>query len=235
MPFSYQQLLHNVALRMSALAGTQKAQVEASYNTAVLSEANLKSADWPFGSLRDAVIMAIADFRWAVADTGSHPWRSWMSETISPLAYGTGLPAKVGNAAIIGVWGPVKDVATGIQLTEQPLEVIRRIRAETWRKYPLYYFKITDRLIEHTVAEVSVGCCVYDRDTELTGFDNNDPVTLPDVLELPITARAISLLTRDGAYVKQAAEYTAFADSALARIRAGFTTVTSKTMPGPTP
>lgn len=232
---TYQVLLHSVALRLSALVGTDKTVITASYNTAVLTAADFKSADWPFNAFKDAILMAEADFAWAIADCGGHPWRQRLAVVSSAVISGTSPVASApGPSIIIGVIGSVKDTNDGIVLTEQPLELIRRINAESaWRIYPLYYFKMDDMRLFHTRPSVVVDLCFYDRDACSTAFDANDKMLLPDVLELAITARAISYLTRDGAFSEQAAIYRSYSDEALVRIRAGQTTLPGKALPGP--
>lgn len=232
---TYQHILHDVALRMNALVGGDVTAVNTTYNNIVLNATHFKSVDWPFASFKDAILMAIGDFVWAIADTGGHPWRAIIGTVTAPLANHAVLPALVGgNQEIIGTWGMVRDSVSSIPLTEQPLDVVRRANQETWRKYPLYYFKIDGNYIEHTRPTVVIECCTYSRQTHSTAFDANGEVLLPDVLQLPLAARAISIMTKDGAFEGQAAIYRAYSDEALMRIRSGLTTLPAKTLPSPT-
>src|SRR5689334_9479247 len=106
MAVPYQQILHNVALRMSALVGTQVAQIAATYDTAVLTAANFKSADWPFNSFRDAILMAVEEFAWTIAEVKNHTWRTSLADITTNLANKALLPSlSATNKPIIGVWG----------------------------------------------------------------------------------------------------------------------------------
>lgn len=234
---TYQQMLHDVAIRLNALVGTNKTTIAATYDVATLNATHFKSADWPFNSFRDAQIMAVADFSWAIADTGGHPWRSTVGPSVTPgLASGVAPPAEAANSVpIIGVWGAVRDSADNLPLTEQPLDLIRRINQEPWRTYPVYYFKFDGDSIYHTRPFVEIECCTYSQDAQLTIWNSGTgAIPLPEVLRPALAARAISILTKDGAFADQAAVYREYSNDALTRIRAGLTTLPSKTLPSPT-
>lgn len=237
MSVSYQTILHDVAIRMRALVGTQVLNIATTYDTGTLTSAHFKSADWPFNSFRDAILMAEAELAAAIAMTGNHPWRAYYAGITNTLTNGAQLPSTDSlNAPIIGVWGTVYDAnSTARPCTEQPLEVIRRINQETdWRRYPLYYFKIDGQLIFHTVpAGVKIDVCAYNRATRLAAWPAGN-ISLPDVLEATLVARAISLMTKDNAFVEQAKIYRDYSDVAITAIRSGLTSVPAKTIPAPT-
>jgi hypothetical protein len=232
---TYQQILHDVALRLNALTGTSVGLVSATYDNANLNASHFKSADWPFNSFRDTIVMAVGDFAWTIADTGSHPWRASLAAVTAPLATGVTLPSvAANNREIIGVLGSVRDSVSNIPLTEQPLDVIRRANQSTWRTYPLYYFKIDGSSIEHTRPFVEVECCTYSHAEQLTLWNANGLMPLPSALRAAIGARAISLLTKDSAWESQARIYRDYSNDALTAIRGGLTTIPSKALPGPT-
>ena len=233
---TYQQLLHDTALRLNALVGTTVDTIEATYDNVALNDTHFKSADWPINSFRDTLIMAVADFAWAIADTGSHPWRAFLAGVTAPLANGVTLPStSATNREIIGIWGAVRDSADNMPLTEQPLEVIRRVnQSASWRTYPLYFFKIDGGSIEHTRPFAEVECCTFSTNDQYTAWSGIGTVPLPAVLRLGIVSRAIALLTKDGAWESQARIYADYADAALMRIRNGLATVPAKTLPNPT-
>lgn len=236
MAVTYQQLLHDVAIRMNGLIGSQANTLNTTYDTATLTSANWKSADWPFNAVRDAILMAEEDFATAIALTGNHPWRSFLAAVTSSVANATNLPTQSSSGKdIVGVWGGIYDATDGEPLTEMPLDVIlRRTRnANSHYVIPVYYYKIDGRRIYHTRTNIILECCVYDRSDQATAFTNNSDMLLPDVLEPAITARAISLLTRDGAYADQAAIYRQYSDDALVSIRGGATSIAAKSVPVP--
>lgn len=235
MAVTYQQLLHDVAIRLNALVGGQVASITTTYDTAVLATGNFKSADWPFGSIRDAILMAEEDFAWAIADTANHPWRSSLGAVTGVLGDGSPLPMFASTGPrIIGVFGAVLDATDNAECLEGELDQIMRVnRLKTAGLLTLehYLYRIDGRRIRHTRDGVIIDVCVYDRNQGLGEFAINGNALLPDVLEGPIVARALSLLTKDGAFADQAAIYTKYADQALARIREGLTSVGPKAVP----
>lgn len=236
MACNYQQLLHDVAIRMNGLVGSQTAALNTTYDTATLTSANWKSADWPFNGVRDAILMAEQDFATAIALTGNHPWRSFLAAVTSNVGNATNLPFQSsGNKDIVGVWGGIYDATDGEPLSEMPLDVVlRRTRnANSHYVTPVYYYKIDGRRIYHTRTNVILECCIYDRSDQATSFTNNNDMLLPDVLEPAIVARAISLMTRDGAYADQAAVYRQYSDDALVSIRGGASNIAAKSIPVP--
>lgn len=221
---TYQNLLHDVALRVSALAGSNVTQINASYDTAVLTAANFKSADWPFNSFRDAILMAMGEFAWAIADTSGHPWRQYLRSQTGLLNTRVPLPVlSDANREIIGVFGTVFDSVDGIPLIEQPVDVVRRIVREAWRTYPLYFYAFSGMRIEHTRGFVRIECCHYSRTVELANFNAGLQIPLPDPAQAGVMARAVSILTKDGAWESQARIYRDYSEEALKAIRLGAT------------
>lgn len=228
MTLPYQQLLHDTAIRMNVLTGAQAGDLATSYDIAALTAANFKSADWPFNSFRDSILMAVGEFAWAIAETPNHPWRAVLpATTTGSIANGTALTFG------IGVPDFVRDGTDSTQLTEQPLEVVQRIVRETWRVYPLYFYKMQGDILYHTRAAVSVKIRTYNRATELAAYPAGNCL-LPDVLEAPIVARAISLMVKDSKMQDKADIYRGYSDQALAAIRAGATSVNPMPIPAPT-
>lgn len=218
MTVSYQQILHDTALRMNALVGSQVATLATTYDTASLTVANFKSADFPFNSFRDAILMAVGDYVLVIAATPNHPWQSRISSiTVSPIANGTALSAELGVLSI-------RDTVDNTQLTEQPLEVVQRIVRETWRTYPLYYYKVSGGILYHTRAAVAVQSMLYNRTTELAQFAAGNMV-LPDVLETAVMARAISLMVKNTQLEDKAGIYRKYSEEVIADIRAGYTSI----------
>jgi len=214
-----------VALRMSALAGSQVVQIAATYDTAPLTAAQFKSADWPFNSFRDAILMAVEELAWTIAEVKTHTWRAVLGSVTNDLANNAELPAVSATAKpVIGVWGDVFDSADGKLLTDElDLATLRRVADSAWRTMPIYYYKIAAHHIVHTRTLVKIDCCVFDRADELARWNAAGNMILPDVLEPAVSSRAISLMTRDGAFAQQAERYAVYSDAALAAIRLGQT------------
>lgn len=235
MTVTYQQLLRDTAIRLSALVGSQKTTITATYDTATLTDAHFKSADWPFGAFRDAILMAEEDFAWAVADTANHPWRSGILSTTSSLADASNLPpVETGGRRIIGVLGAVYDATDGTECLQGELDEImrvRRLQTAGVLTLPVYLYRLDGQRIRHTRTNVVIEVCYFDREVRLAAFNTNLNMLLSDVLEFPIVARAVSILTKETAFADQAAVYDRYATSALMRIRDGLTSVGNKAIP----
>lgn len=233
MALTYQQLLHDTAIRLNALVGTQAAALATTYDTGNLTAANFKSADWPFNSFRDAILMAEAEFVWAIADVGDHPWRSNFTSTLTGLTNPSNIPATDGSSKkIVGVLGGVYDTADGNSLREAPRELVLRINRMA-TGIPEYLYFVDGRRIVHTRTSVIIEVCVYDLATQLTAFGANGNSILPDNLRAAVSCRAASnmqktTLTRNQDVLKTYREYS---DQALATIRAGLTSVNPKSIP----
>jgi hypothetical protein len=236
MAVTYQQLLHSVALRANALVGSQAGTLETTYATTTLTNTNFKSADFPFTSFRDAILQAEQDFVSAVAFTGQHPFRRSIRGVTANLAHNAVLPATSSTGKpIVGIFGSVYDASDSTPLVEMPIDVIvRRVRnANTNYVCPVYYYKFDGEIIRHTRTNVVIECCIYLRSDQVTAYDAAGNMLLPDVCEPGITARALSFLFRDGAYIEQAAVWRQYSDEALTAIRAGSTNVAPRSIPVP--
>lgn len=232
---TYQHVLHQVANRMNALVGSTVAQITITYDKVTLTAADFKSADWPFNSFRDTIIMAVADFSLAIADTKGHVWRRYLLNGLSvtgDLANKAFIPTvDAANREIIGVPDVVFDSVDLTHLEEVPLDVVRRLNRETWRDESLYYYHIGDSLsIEHTRPNVKIVVCTYSRSDQLAAWPNGN-IALPSVLEPGIVSRTISLMTKDGAFEDQAAVYRTYSDQQLALIRMGQDTAPNIKLP----
>lgn len=234
MAVTYQQLLHSTALRANALVGAQAATLETTYATAVLTSTNFKSADFPFSSFRDAILQAEQDFVNAVAFTGQHPFRRNIAATSAAVTSGSTLPTQSsGSIPAVGIFGAILDASDGLPLVEMPLDVILRRNRNANSHYvvPVYYYKIDGNTVFHTRTSVTFELCVYSRATQVTSYDANGNMLLPDVCEPGIVARALSFLFRDGAYADQAAIWRKYSDDALVAIRGGSTSVATNSVP----
>lgn len=234
MAVSYQQLLHDTALRMNALVGTQFAALETTYATATLTASNFRSADWPFSSFRDAILMAVGDFIAAIAHTAEHPERPAFESNTATVLNNAVIPStNAGSLPIIGAYGAVVDSSDGNILDPYPLAEVRRIVAETWRLYPLYLYAFNGGRIAHTRPSVVIRVCTFDRTAQLTAFNAAGNMPLADYHESGVVAQALRHLTSK-ATLRNAvdlAPYTAFAEEALAVVRAGIIATDAKPLP----
>jgi hypothetical protein len=229
---TYQMILHDVALRMSALVGLNANILATTYDKNVLAPVDFKSADWPFNAFRDAILMAVADYSRAIADTRPHTWRADLAGVTADLANAAQLPSfSTAAKEIIGVWGDVVDSGDLTPLEERPLEEVRRVNLEDWRTLPVYIYHMADQQINHTRAVVKIRCCTYSQSDQMAAWITNGFIPLPGVLRPAIMARAISIMVRDSSLIDQAQVYRAYSDQAEMAIRAGSTKLPEGRLP----
>lgn len=229
MAITYQNLLHDVGLRINALQGSRAPELQTTYHETILGSTNFMSADFPYDSVVDSILLAEGDFAWTIANTDNHPFRSYLTALTNALSNESTLPSTTNTGRpIIGVWGSVYDSVDGQPCTEQTLDVVRRLTDEPWRLYQLYFYTVDGAKLYHTRPNVTVEVCTYDLTVQTTAFNVNGNSVLPDVLRSAVAARAIGYLTRDNAYTEQAAIYRRYADDAVVQIKAGLSNITEK-------
>lgn len=236
----YHDIIASVALRINALANsTLPDDLQAKYTVRPLSSADFDSSIFPFDDIKGAVKKAVATFKLAIANKGGHPWRNYpgLGSVTEVINNGGDQPGQDENGlSIIGVWGTVFDSVDNRPLIEAPLEQIMRRNAHpTMFLLDQYKFKLDDPKLWHTRADgrVKIKCCIYDGIIEQEAIDNNDDMTLPDVLEPAVMSAAIALLVRDDEFTAQASLYAQYAGTWLESIGSGLSSVTSKAIPGP--
>lgn len=240
MSVPYHDIVASVALRVNALANaTLPADLQTAYAVRPLTSANFDSSIFPFDDIKGAVKKAVATFKMTIANKGGHPWRNYpgLASVTSFVNNGGDLPGQDEDGlSIIGVWGTVFDSVDNRPLIEAPLEQIMRRNAQA-SIYLLdqYKFKIDDQKLWHTRVNdrVKIKVCIYDGLTEQEAIDNNDDMTLPDVLEPAVMSAAIALLVRDDEFMGQASQYGQYAVTWFEAIGSGLTSVNSKAIPGP--
>ena len=221
---TYQQLVHNVLLRGNAMIGAQAGPLDTTYNVAVLTSANSDSADFPFGATRDAVIMGVESVSKTIANGNDNTAKAYFQSQTAALSNISDIPAvDAFGVGIIGVLGAVHDNVSGTPLTEMSLDEITRFNRNAGGQYvcPVYGFKIWGGKIYCTRPTVTITCNVFSRAAQLTLFNSNGIVPLPDTEEPSITSFAISMLTRDGVYESQAQIYRSYYMQAMADYQQG--------------
>ena len=185
---TYSSIIRQVALRCGMLRGPQVESLQTSYSTDPLTVAEfaiLKEApNTPLYALVDYALNAEAGLVDAIASTANHPFRASITEQTANLAYGALIPATSsgGGAIVSQIYGAVRDAVTSEPMTENQLEQIRdRVQNpdDTWL-IQQYWYAIFDRRIYHTVANVVMDVCVYDRPAMTVSL--SDSIALPDVL-----------------------------------------------------
>jgi hypothetical protein len=233
MAVSYQTVLRQIALGAGMLRGESTPGLQTSYEDTTLNQWDLiPDGKYPLSALTDALLDAESALANAIADTGGHPWRSYLLSFTAAITSGDVIPAVDGDSnPIIGILGSVCDGEdTSLVCTEQPIEVIRRWeRTSSYWKQQFYYFKIAVDSIIHTRSSVLIQCCIYNRETQQTALEANNDMLLPDSLVPAIVSGALAFLG-----VENAVMYRGMFDSSVSAIKSGLTSVPSVAMNSPT-
>lgn len=236
MSLNYHDCLASAAIRANALIGTQMAALETTFLVRPLTSANFQSTVFPFTAIKYSLRMAEEKLCQAIANTGNHPWRDYLSSTTSSLANFASLPSlDVNSKQIIGIWGSVRDASNGVACKANQLENIQRIVDNTDSRYLMqhYFYRIDGQRIYHTRTGVKIDCCIYDGDTQTTAINANTAVLLPFILEEAYVCGTVAMLFRDDEMMSQAQSYASYFNNTLASIAQGLTSVDSKTIPAP--
>jgi hypothetical protein len=234
-----QTILREAAVRCNALVGPKPANLETTYNVSPLTAANFQSSIFPFTAFLDQETASIARFSNAIAETGNHPWRSFVGLSVTaPLASGDVIPSvDVNGDPIIGLYGSVLDNDDQtIICTEYPEQAIRRrnLNPSLW-VIPVYGFKMSGDGITHTRPNgVVVQVCTFNWNTVYQSVVNNGNLTLPDSLANAIVYDMVANLIRDDEFIPQAQVYRAAADQVEMNIRKGLASVSEQVIAGPT-
>ena len=228
---TYHDILAGVALRINALKGTDPVALQITYSTRPLTDELFDSSIFPMDAIRDSILNAEQRLAAVIANTGNHPWRTFLggpSET-TVLMNGDLMPSiDVNGVGIIGIYGSVLDVDDPTLIcTEQPVEVLRRrqLTPNLWI-IPAYNYSLDGNGIIHTRPNgVTVQVCVYDYATQQAAFDANEPILLPDVLAEALICGGVAGLVRDDEFTTQASLYVQYFNAAEQSIISGLTSV----------
>lgn len=235
MSVPYSRLVAGIGLRLNAIVGALPSDLDTTYKKTSFTQADFDSGDWPLSLVQDLVILAEARYAGIISNVGNQPLRRALHSVTAGIAKGAVIPAiDSASEKIIGIYGSIRDLADNTVLTEQPLEVIRRINAETWRTYGLYHYKIDGVRLEHTRPSATIDVCTYNSVTQRAAVQAGGNMLLPDHLESGLICEAVSMAFRDDAFSQQSSEYRGYSNEQIALIQNGLTSVPSKSVPGPT-
>ncbi len=235
MAATYSTVLRQVALRCGMLRGDQVEGLQTSYGTNPLTQAEiaiLQDAPIPLYALIDSILNAESGLVMAVASTANHPFRqSLIDQTIS-LAYGNRIPAtgSTGAKIVSEVYGAVIDASSGEPCTENQLEQIRdRVQNpnDMWL-ISVYWYAINDRRIYHTVDNVTIDVCVYDRPDALS-LSLSTAVALPDVLVPAYADGALMELVTNDKFQGKIEKFGGMYQAWIQAIKQGMSSVDSAT------
>lgn len=221
---TYHDLMSAVAIRISALDGSDAPALQETYSTRPLTNALFQSTIFPFNAIRDAIIEAEGKLCQAIGKSTDRVLRSYIGSQTVGLASGDELPTLDENGVnIIGDFGAVIDSEDATLLcTRMPLKVVERrnLAPSLWLLDGAMYAMDGTRII-HSQESVVLECCVYDGATQTTAFDQDSTILLPDTLAEAYINGALAMLMRDDEFVAQATQFANYFSVALAAIPAG--------------
>ncbi len=225
--------MRQIALGAGMLRGQSTVGLQTSYEDTTLNQWDLINEGdrlIPLTALQDACLNAESVLANAIADTGGHPWRSYILSFTSALSSGDVMPEADSNGnPIIGIWGSVLDGADqSFVCTEWPTEMIRRwSRMSTYYKSSFYGYAIDGNGITHTRTSVVVQVCIYNRETQLTDLLANNDIALPDTLAPAYVSGALAMLGGENSGL-----HRSLFDQTLMAIKSGLTSVPNVDMGG---
>lgn len=238
---TYHDLIADAALRVNALTGASATDLETSFTTRPLTTTQFQSTIFPFSAYITAILYAEQRLAQVIAETGNHPYRTYLQTQTSALATGANLPSTDSTGLpIIGIYGAVLDGSvTTISCTEGTLEQIRRYNqlataGSTLYLMSPYQYKIDGNTIEHTQTTVIIKVCTYDYATQLAAATADSVILLPDALGEAYVTGSLSYLLRDDEWLSQGAVFRGMFEATLAGIRQGLTSVPPISTAGPT-
>lgn len=218
--------MRQIALGAGMLRGESTVGLQTSYEDTTLNQWDLINEGErlvPLTALQDALLNSESVLANAIADTGGHPWRSYLLSFTSALSNGDVMPSTDSNGnPIIGIWGSVLDGSDQTFVcTEWPTEMIRRwSRMSTYYKSSFYGYAIDGNGITHTRTEVVVQVCIYNRETQLADLLANNDILLPDTLVPAMASGALAMLGGENSGLQRS-----LFDQTLMAIKSGLTSV----------
>lgn len=211
-------LLAGVAIRVNALRGTDEVELQETYSTRPLTNANFNSSIFAMNAIRDSCVQAQGTLGGAIALSDNRSARASLRSVTSALASGASLPSTDSSGfSIIGNYGDVYDGSDSSVLTRMPVALVRnRLLSPTIFLAPAYYYALAGGQILHTRTTAILECCIYDNDTQTTVFDNNGPMILADDLAEAVICGACAMLFRDDEFTDQATRWAGYFATALA-------------------
>lgn len=223
MATAYRTIYRQTALRINAIAGTDSAAIETAYADGTWTSGEIDSVMFPYTAIKDAILDTEGEIAGIIAGQTDHPYRAFLQGVTASLSDGEVLPiADASSNVIVGVLGSVRDATDSVNLTAQPLSVIKNIRRNSgsFLVSDYYYYCIVGNRIRHTRSGVIADCCIYDRSDQATVLDTSlangtGDIVLPDALAGTVVAGAVSRLVRDDEFANQAQVYRNYYESVL--------------------
>lgn len=211
-------LIAAAALRTNALIGVDAAELEATYITRPLTDADFNSSIFPFTAYIDSLVQVQGKLAEAIAKSGNYVHRAYLASETDALASGASLPSvDTDGSPIIGNFGGARDGTSNVTLTRMPVAVVRnRLLGTAIYLAPAYQFALTPGHLLHTRTTAILDCCIWDADAQTAIYAANEDFTLADSLVEAVICGACAMLVRDDEFLEQSARWATYFASTLA-------------------
>lgn len=210
MALTYNTVLRQIAVSVNAITGATPALLEASYATVPLTAANFQSSILSFTSLKDKMLNGEAKLVTAVAYQGDHPYRRPLTSQTANIASGGLIPAtdSGGTNKIIGVYGAVRDAATGNILTKGKMSQIsaRVLNPGSMFLVSTGLWARQGERLYHTVTNAVLDVVTYTRPVA-DSLVLTTNVMLPDDAAPAYVQAALEECIRDDEFMSQASRF----------------------------
>lgn len=230
---------------MNSITGAQSADAESAYSTPTLTASQVDDASYNYSLIVDACADAEMMVVQTIAQIANHPWHANLRKGTLAGLTGTGLQngdniyTAAGAVLVkdcVGL-GPVVTLDLQIPLREKPThEIVRRNRnAGSYFTLPVYYYRIVDNLIYHTVPDpgVVIQYFAYERNDTYTAITGAGKPLFPESCIPAYVAGACSMLLKEEEYAGQCQYYSQLFTGMLQTIAQGF--APANPMQEPTP
>lgn len=170
------QIIRQAYVRIGAYQGTA-AQISTAYGAGVTG---LNTESFPLQSMYDMLTSVENEIATAIASNANSVLRRVLHDTATVVS-GAAIPVLgAGGGAIIGVWGQVRDAATGIELTPNLHEdEIRTLNNSSIFITSYYSYALRPPRIYATVANVEIDVCTFDQAARQTAITANGALLFP--------------------------------------------------------
>lgn len=225
MSFTYDKMIRQAALRVSAVTGATVVAKEAAYTTSPLTASQIGSVDFPLTAFRDAAISTVAKIIRFYANIKSHPFHTFHATQTASIAHKGNIPSVSStNKPIVGAYGAVRNASSGEAMTEQPIQIIKSIvdNTDDFLKDSYDYFKIIGRRLYHTATNATIDVVTFSESDERTAIQTSGGVTpLPDAVFDIAWCNMVAMLVVDDSFANQAALHSNYVNNELGAMANG--------------
>lgn len=180
MPYSYQNIKREVALRLAQMRGSTQQQLESAYTDADFGN-SLDGAEIPESSIKTVVLNIEKEMAQVIGNNPTHPARSLLYGRSSNLSNLASTPTvDINGYEFVGVFDSVADSSTNAPLTLVPTQTLADYENSFFDNVELFNYNLTGNQLRHTRSNAYLQGCVWDYATQSTEYDADGDSPLPE-------------------------------------------------------